>query len=159
MPGGVRMMEANVKPEPVPTVLAYSAPESRRRVRLRASRALPCVWLPLGVLAMACALYACREYNRDAGTDLTSSEIAAVVASVHLGPFAGPVHSSSGIGETFYLRLAAPPLAMLVVGWLPFLFVRKPIHWGWVAAAWSLNVLAAATWYAGAMLSLAYWLS
>ena len=126
---------------------------------LRPLRALGFVWLPAGVLAMAVTLRGCWQYNSIAGTDLTRTHIAGVVASVHLGPFLGPLQSSSGFHEDFYRALVPIPVATLIAGWLPFVVVRRPVRWGWAVIAWTLCAAAAAVWYGAALLSLAFWLS
>jgi hypothetical protein len=127
--------------------------------RLRPAGALWCVWLPVGLLAMVLALAGCRRYNYVAGTDLNRVQIAAVVLSVHVGPFAGPIHSTGGFRESFYRWLLPIPSVAMVAGWLPFVLVRRPVKWAWAAAAWCGNVAGAVAWYGAALLSLAFWLS
>jgi hypothetical protein len=141
-----------------PAPLQYAAREPAT-VGLRPARPLLFVWLPLGLLAMAVAWRGCVQYNAGAGTDLTATQIFRVVAGVNLGPFIGPLYSNSGFSEVFYRQLLPLPLALLVIGWLPFLLVRAPVGIRRALPAWVLNVLAAVAWYASALLSIVYCLN
>src|SRR4051812_48622837 len=108
---------------------------------------------------MAVAWRGCVQYNAGAGTDLTATQIFGIVAGVNLGPFIGPLYSGSGFSERFYRQLLPLPLALLVIGWLPFLLVRAPIGIRRALPAWVLNVVAAVAWYASALLSIVYCLN
>ncbi len=147
-------MVGQARPAPLP----YAAREPAAR-GLRPARPLLFVWLPLALLTMAVAWRGCAQYNAVAGTDLTAAQIGGIVTGMNLGPFIGPLYSSSGFREVFYRRLLPIPLALLALGWLPFLLVRAPVRIRAAVAAWALNVVAAVAWYASALLSILYCLN
>ena len=142
------------------TVLDYQDPRLRPpRPGLRIGKRHLFIWLPLSLLAMASAAWACVEYNRVAGTDITPVGMARIAAAMNFGPFLGPLISGTGFREEFYRRMVPVPVVLLVIGWLPFLLVRRPVGRPVRVAAWALNLLAGFVWFASAGLSLGYYLS
>jgi len=139
-------------------LLSYAAGLAPERFTLRPSHPLLIVWLPFSLLAMGLALFGCLRYNAVAGTRFTADQIAVAVVGMNLGPFVGPLFSTGGFGEPFYVRLFPIPVVLLIVGWLPFILIRRPIRTAWALAAIALNALAGVAWYGSAVLALAYYL-
>jgi hypothetical protein len=148
-----------------PSTLEYQLPQTdagSRPARL-GRNVLLYVWLPAALLGTAIGVYACANYNRFAGTDLTLVEIAGIALSMNTGPFVGPLHGRDPFND-FYRMLIPAGLGGLALAWLltPLVLRRHrgrrlgPLG---QAAFLLLHAAAAAWWYLCAIASLGYHLS
>ena len=140
------------------TRLDYESPRSRVPRPMRIQLLVLLVWLPMSMVGMLLGLYACVQYNRVAGTDLTKTEMTFITVSMNTGPFVGPLQGRNAFDD-FYGKLIPVSLAVLALAWVPTLLVRRPLHFVWRMVFVMLHLGAGAAWYFASGLSLAYHLS
>ena len=84
--------------------LEYESPRSRVPRPMRIQLLVLLVWLPMSMVGMLLGLYACVQYNRVAGTDLTKTEMTFITVSMNTGPFVGPLQGRNAFDD-FYGKL------------------------------------------------------
>lgn len=118
------------------------------------------VWCTLAALMAASAVQACRTYNSIAGTDKTPQHIAWIALAVVTGPYVGPVANPGATDVRDQLQYVTAALVLLQLASLvPFVVVRRPVHWTVVVLAWLGFVGATLLWFFAAGLSLGHHLS
>jgi hypothetical protein len=137
------------------TQLDYESPQSRVRGPVRILWLVLLVWTPFSVSAMMFGWYGCVRYNSIAGTDITTGQMVLIAVSMNTGPFVGPLQGRDAFNG-FYGELIPVAVGVFVLGWVPTLLVRRPLHFGWRMAFVVLHLGVAGAWYFAAVLSLAY---
>ncbi len=118
------------------------------------------VWIVLAVLMSASVVQACRDYNSIAGTDKTPRHIAWIALAVVTGPDLGPVANPGATGVRNQLPYWTGGLvALQLMSLIPFVSIRRPVHWAVVVLAWMGFVGATLLWFFAAGLSLGHHLS
>lgn len=114
------------------------------------------IWLILWFIAALMARYSCTEYNKIAGTDLTSEHMLRISASMVFGPMVGPI-ANPGISKAVRdvaMRFTGFLLFLQIVAICPFVFFGRNMPIWATILSWIFFVVCGMAWFYGGLVSL-----